>query len=97
MEFITAITPALRYAMLGVVLFVVIRMLVALFCKKTTDPIRAKLVNSITGEGLPLYDREVSLGVSGEVVSMVSAEASLKVSFFNDTATTEIYTVSSWT
>ena len=62
MEFITAITPALRYAMLGVVLFVVIRMLVALFCKKTTDPIRAKLVNSITGEGLPLYDREVSLG-----------------------------------
>ena len=62
MEFITAITPALRYAMLGIVLFVVIRMLVALFCKKTTDPIRAKLVNSITGEGLPLYDREVSLG-----------------------------------
>ena len=62
MEFITAITPALRYAMLGIVLFVVIRMLVALFCKKTTDPIRAQLVNSITGEGLPLYDREVSLG-----------------------------------
>ena len=62
MEFITTITPALRYAMLGIVLFVVIRMLVALFCKKTTDPIRAKLVNSITGEGLPLYDREVSLG-----------------------------------
>ena len=62
MEFITAITPALRYAMLGIVLFVVIRMLVALFCKKTTDPIRAKLVNSITCEGLPLYDREVSLG-----------------------------------
>ena len=62
MEFITAIAPVLRYAMLGIVLFVVIRMLVALFCKKTTDPIRAKLVNSITNEGLPLYDREVSLG-----------------------------------
>lgn len=62
MEFITTIAPVLRYAMLGIVLFVVIRMLVALFCKKTTDPIRAKLVNSITGEGLPLYDREVSLG-----------------------------------
>ena len=62
MEFITAITPVLRYAMLGIVLFVVIRMLIALFCKKTTDPIRAKLVNSITNEGLPLYDREVSLG-----------------------------------
>ncbi len=62
MEFISAIAPALRYIMLGIVLFVVIRMLVALFCKKTTDPIRAKLINSITGEGLPLYDREVSLG-----------------------------------
>ncbi len=62
MELITAVAPALRYAMLGIVLFVVIRMLVALFCKKTTDPVRAKLINSITGEGLPLYDREVSLG-----------------------------------
>ncbi len=62
MEFISAIAPVLRYAMLGIVLFVVIRMFVALFCKKTTDPIRAKLINSITGEGLPLYDREVSLG-----------------------------------
>ncbi len=62
MEFISTIAPVLRYAMLGIVLFVVIRMLVALFCKKTTDPIRAKLINSITGEGLPLYDREVSLG-----------------------------------
>ncbi len=62
MEFITAISPVLRYAMLGIVLFVVIRMLIALFCKKTTDPIRAKLINSITNEGLPLYDREVSLG-----------------------------------
>lgn len=62
MEFVTAIAPALRYAMLSIVLFVVIRMLVALFTKKTTDPMRAKLVNSITGEGLPLYDREISLG-----------------------------------
>ncbi len=62
MEFITAIAPVLRYAMLGIVLFVVIRMLIALFCKKTTDPVRAKLINSITNEGLPLYDREVSLG-----------------------------------
>ncbi|MEE1504595.1 MAG: FtsW/RodA/SpoVE family cell cycle protein [Acutalibacteraceae bacterium] len=62
MELITAIAPVLRYAMLGIVLFVIIRMLVALFCKKTTDPVRAKLMNSITGEGLNLYDREVSLG-----------------------------------
>lgn len=62
MELITAVAPMLRYAMLGIVLFVIIRMLVALFCKKTTDPVRAKLVNSITGDGLNLYDREVSLG-----------------------------------
>lgn len=62
MDFISAIAPGLRYAMLGIVLFVVVRMLVALFCKKTTDPVRAKLINTITGEGLPLYDREVSLG-----------------------------------
>jgi cell division protein FtsW (lipid II flippase) len=62
LEFISAIAPVLRYAMLGIVLFVVIRMLVALFCKKTTDPVRAKLINTITGEGLSLYDREVSLG-----------------------------------
>ncbi len=62
MEFISPVVPLLRYAMLGIVLFVVVRMLVALFCKKTTDPVRAKLINSITGEGLPIYDREVSLG-----------------------------------
>ena len=62
LEFISTIAPVLRYAMLGIVLFVVIRMLVALFCKKTTDPVRAKLINTITGEGIALYDREVSLG-----------------------------------
>ncbi len=62
MELIITIAPLLRYAMLGIVLFVVIRMLIALFCKKTTDPVRAKLINSITGEGISLYDRELSLG-----------------------------------
>ena len=62
MEFIIAIAPALRYLMLGIALFVVIRMLIALFCKKTTDPVRGKLINTITGEGINLYDREASLG-----------------------------------
>ncbi len=62
MEFINAIAPFFRYLMLGIALFVVIRMLAALFFKKTTDPLRAKLINSITGEGLPIYDREVSIG-----------------------------------
>ncbi len=62
MELINTVAPIFRYLMLGIALFVVIRMLVALFCKKTTDPVRAKLINSITGEGIPLYDREVSMG-----------------------------------
>lgn len=60
--FIGAISPYLRYAMLAVTLFVTVRLLVALFCKKTTDPIRGKLVNTITGDSLLLYDREVSVG-----------------------------------
>ncbi len=62
MELISAAAPFFRYLMLGIALYVVIRMLVALFCKKTTDPVRAKLVNSITGEGIALYDREASIG-----------------------------------
>ncbi len=62
MELINTIAPFFRYLMLGIALFVVIRMLIALFCKKTTDPLRAKLINTITGEGIPLYDREVSMG-----------------------------------
>ncbi len=62
MELISTFAPIFRYLMLGIVLFVTIRMLVALFCKKTTDPLRAKLINTITGEGIPLYDREVSIG-----------------------------------
>lgn len=62
MELVSTFAPIFRYLMLGIVLFVTIRMLVALFCKKTTDPLRAKLINTITGEGIPLYDREVSIG-----------------------------------
>lgn len=62
MEFVSTIAPVLRYLMLGIVLFVTVRMLIALFCKKTTDPLRAKLVNTITGEGISLYDRELSIG-----------------------------------
>ncbi len=62
MEIISTIAPAFRFLMLGIALFVTIRMLVAMFCKKTTDPLRAKLVNTITNDGISLYDREVSLG-----------------------------------
>lgn len=62
MEFVNTVAPTLRYLMLGIALFVTVRMLVALFCKKVSDPLRAKLVNTITGEGISLYDRELSIG-----------------------------------
>ncbi len=61
-EMITVIAPAMRYIMLGIVLFVALRMLVAMFFKKTTDPIRAKLVNTVTDEAVSLYERETSIG-----------------------------------
>lgn len=61
-EMIAAVEPALRYIMLGIVLFVAVRMLVAMFFKKTTDPVRAKLVNTITNEAISLYERETSVG-----------------------------------
>lgn len=61
-DVITMLSPAMRYIMPGIVLFVVVRMLVAMFFKKTTDPIRAKLVNTVTNETISLYERETSIG-----------------------------------
>lgn len=60
--FITGLEPFFRYAILGIVLFINIRMLLSLFFKKTTDPIRAKLVNKVTNESISLRERETSLG-----------------------------------
>ncbi len=60
--FVTLMASGMRYLMLLIVLYVVVRMLLALFFKKTTDPVRGKLVNSITDEEVFLYDREISLG-----------------------------------
>ena len=54
-------TPA-RYIMLAIALYVVARMLLAMFFKKTTDPVRGKLINIITNEAVSLYDRETSIG-----------------------------------
>ncbi len=54
-------TPA-RYIMLGIALYVVVRMLLGMFFKKTTDPLRGKLINTITNESISLYDRETSIG-----------------------------------
>ncbi len=59
---VTFMASGMRYLMLIIVLYVVVRMLLALFFKKTTDPVRGKLVNSITDEEIFLYDREMSLG-----------------------------------
>ncbi len=61
-EFITAISPAMRYTTVFILLFVVLRMILSLFCKKVTDPVRGKLVNTITNETVPLRDRETSIG-----------------------------------
>lgn len=60
--FITLAASGMRYIMLFIVLYVVLRMLLALFFKKTTDPVRGKLLNYITDEEILLYDREISLG-----------------------------------
>ena len=48
--------------MLLIVVYIVVRMLLAVFFKKTTDPLRGKLINTITNEAVSLYDRETSLG-----------------------------------
>lgn len=61
-SFAAFLAPSLRYVMLGIVLYVVVRMVLALFFKKTTDPIRAKLVSDITNESISLYERETSIG-----------------------------------
>ena len=61
-DFITGLEPFFRYAILGIVLYIVIRLLLSLFFKKTTDPIRAKLVNTVTNESISLRERETSLG-----------------------------------
>ena len=61
-EFIVTLEPFFRYAILGIVVFIVVRMLLSLFCKKTTDPIRGKLINTITNESISLRERETSIG-----------------------------------
>ena len=51
-----------RYALLIIALYVVIRVIVSMFFKKASDPIRGRLVNEITGEVITLRDRECSVG-----------------------------------
>ncbi len=59
---IELLTPASRYIYLAITLFVAVRVIIAMFAKKVTDPVRGYLVSSVTGEDLPLYDREISVG-----------------------------------
>ncbi len=61
-SFAAFLAPSLRYVMLGIALYVAVRMVLALFFKKTTDPIRAKLVSDLTNESISLYERETSIG-----------------------------------
>ena len=59
---ILGLEPFMRYGILAIVSFIVVRLLLSMFFKKTTDPIRAKLVNTITNESISLRERETSLG-----------------------------------
>ncbi len=59
---ITALEPFFRYGILAIVIYITVRMLLSLFFKKTTDPIRAKLINTITNESISLRERETSIG-----------------------------------
>lgn len=61
-SFIALIEPASRYIFLGVSLYVVLRMLLAMFFKKTSYPVRGKLINNINGDAIPLYENEISVG-----------------------------------
>ena len=51
-----------RYALLIIALYVVIRVVIAMFFKKASNPIRGRLINDITGEVITLRDNEVSIG-----------------------------------
>ncbi len=60
--FILGLTTVSRYALLLIALYIVVRALLAMFFKKTTNPIRGRLVNDITGEVITLRDNEASIG-----------------------------------
>ncbi len=61
-EFVEVLAPFLRYATLFIMLFIVARMLLSMYFKKVSDPIRAKLINVVTNETITLRDRETSVG-----------------------------------
>lgn len=60
--FIDAFITVSRYALLLIALYVIVRVILAMFFKKATNPIRGRLVNDITGEVITLRDNEISIG-----------------------------------
>ncbi len=60
--FFDALITVSRYALLLIALFVVIRVVLAMFFKKATNPVRGRLINEITGEVITLRDNEISIG-----------------------------------
>jgi len=60
--FILGLTTVSRYALLLNALYVVIRVVLAMFFKKASNPVRGRLINDITGEVITLRDNETSIG-----------------------------------
>ncbi len=60
--FFDALTTVSRYALLLIALYVVVRVVISMFFKKATNPIRGRLINDITGEVITLRDNELSIG-----------------------------------
>ena len=60
--FILSLTTVSRYALLIIALYVVVRVVLAMFFKKATNPVRGRLVNDVTGEVITLRDNETSIG-----------------------------------
>lgn len=53
-----------RYIYLAAALYIVIRLALAMFFKRTSNPVRGRLINTITGDAVPLFDSEASIGRS---------------------------------
>lgn len=62
MELAAFFTSVLRYVMLAIILFVSVRVIVAMFAKKVTNPVRGKLTGVVARGSVNLYDRETSVG-----------------------------------
>ncbi len=60
--FILGLTTVSRYALLLIAFYVVIRVVLAMFFKKASNPVRGRLINDITGEVITLRDNEISIG-----------------------------------